>query len=272
MTNNTARSLQAHAQEEGEGRGERTSRGVLVKVYRVTAAAVVLCSVGGLVSIYVSAAYFVQAAGLYDQAVAARDEGGDTNSYLVFYNQGILSLAKAGTAFSVQAVLEAIALLLISSAYLILVPLSVAMFRRAERVGAHALVAVAARSNAGDQRSDRAAAIVDDTIQAAAQQRRRLVIACVIVLVTFPARAAFDLLRAYSVFNAQLSPSCGNCDPCQSDRFIIQMWIGLTPELQSTVVALSSPLPLFVSLWIITGAHAQAYAISLNILRARLGR
>jgi hypothetical protein len=113
---------------------------------------------------------------------------------------------------------------------------------------------------------------VDDTIQAAAQQRRRLVIACVIVLITFPARAAFDLLRAYSVFNAQLSPSCGNCEPCQSDRFIIQMWIGLTPELQSTVVALSSPLPLLVSLWIITGAHAQAYAISLNILRARLGR
>ena len=45
--------------------------------------------------------------------MAARDEGGDTNSYLVFYNQGILSLAQAGTAFSVQAVLEAIALLLI---------------------------------------------------------------------------------------------------------------------------------------------------------------
>ena len=273
MTNNAPRSLQAHAQEEGEGRGERTSRGVLVKVYRVTAAAVVLCSVGGLVSIYVSAAYFVQAAGLYDQAAAARDQGGDTNSSSVFYNQGIRSLAEAGSAFSVQAFLEAIALLLISSAYIILVPLSVAMFRRAERVGAHALVAVAARSNAGDQRSDRAAAIVDDTIQAAAQQRRRLVIACVVVLVTFPARAAFDLLRAYSVFNAQPSPSCvGNCEPCQSDRFIINMWIALTPEFQSTVVALSSPLPLFVSLWIITGAHAQAYAISLNILRARLGR
>ena len=44
------------------------------------------------------------------------------------------------------------------------------------------------------------------------------------------------------------------------------------PEFPPIVVALSSPLPLFVSLWIITDAHAQAYAISLNILRARLGR
>jgi hypothetical protein len=227
-----------------------------------------------MVAYFVAGAYFVQASGLFNQAATSCDAvGGNTNSSLALFQSALAVDSDAFTAVAVQNVSEAIALLLISSAYIILVPLSVAMFRRAERVGAHALVAVAARVDAGDHRSDRAAAIVDDTIQAAAQQRRRLVIACVVVLVTFPARAAFDLLRAYSVFNAQPSPSCvGNCEPCQSDRFIINMWIALTPEFQSTVVALSSPLPLFVSLWIINGAHAQAYAISLNILRARLGR
>ena len=101
---------------------------------------------------------------------------------------------------------------------------------------------------------------------------RRLVMACVVVLTTFPVRAAFDMLNAYSLFNESQNPACGHCEPCQSDRFLIYVWISFTPELQSVVVALSSPLPLFMSLWIITDAHAQAFAISLNILRARLGR
>ncbi len=273
MTNNAARSLQAHSQDEGEGRGESTSGGVLVKVYRVIAAAVVLCSVWGMVAFFVAGAYFVQAAGLFNQAATSCDAvGGNTNSSLALFQRAVAVDSDAFTAVAVQNVSEAIALLLISAAYIILVPLSVAMFRRAERVGAHALVAVAARTNAGDHRSDRAAAIVDDTIQAAAQQRRRLVTACVVVLITFPARAAVALMQAYASFNAPFNPSCRPCDPCQTDQFLINQWFTFTPEIRPINVALSSPLPLFVSLWIITGAHAQAYAISLNILRARLGR
>jgi len=172
----------------------------------------------------------------------------------------------------VQAVLEAVALVLVSSAYLVLVLLSVAMFRRAEHVGAHALVAVASRAEvSGDTRIGRAAAIVDDTIQAAAEQRRRLVIACVVVLISFTFRAAFSLLT-YALFHNPKNPLCGFCGPCQTDRFLIRYWLLYTPEVRPIVVALSSPLPLFLSLWIITGAHAQSYAISLKILRARLGR
>ena len=79
-----------------------------------------------------------------------------------------------------------------------------------------------------------------------------------IVQLTFPARAAYDLMNAYSCFNNAISPACaGECDTCQSDRFLINVWLAFTPEFQPLVIALSSSLPLFVSLWITTGAHAQ---------------
>ena len=70
------------------------------------------------------------------------------------------------------------------------------------------------------------------------------------MLLTFLLRASFDLLRAYSAFNHQNNPLCGPCDPCQSDRVLIAAWINYTPEFQAIVVALSSPLPLVASLWL----------------------
>ena len=273
LSTNSSRSLQVHQPNESGGRGERASRGALARVYRVTAAAVVICSAVGMVAKAVAGAMYVLVAELADQAAAACDaQGNDTNSSLALFQQSYDMLTKAENPYAVQAILEAVALLLISTAYLILVPLSVVMFRRAERDGAHALLAVASRTSAGHQGIEAATAIVDETIQAAAEQRRRLVMACVVVLITFPARAAYDLLRAYTAFNDPTNPACGTCDRCQSDRWLVQEWLNYTPEFQPIVVALSSPLPLLVSLWIITGAHAQAYAISLSILRARLGR
>ena len=270
LISNAARILQ----EKGQGGGEKAGRGALVRVYHVIAAAVVLCSVGGMVALDVAAAYQVQYVGLIEQAAAACDaQGNDTNSSIFFFDEAAPLFTQSGTALSVQAVLEAVALVLVSSAYLVLVPLSVAMFRRAEHVGAHALVAVASRAEVSvDTRIGRAAAIVDDTIQAAAEQRRRLVIACVVAVISFTFRAAFSLLTTYALFHNPKNPLCGFCGPCQTDRFLIRYWLLYTPEVRPIVVALSSPLPLFLSLWIITRAHAQSYAISLNILRARLGR
>jgi hypothetical protein len=273
LTNNAARSLQVYAQEQSEEEQVGARVGALALVQRVTSAAVVLCGVGGMVALDVAAAHQLQAAGVFDQAAAACDaQGNDTVASLALNNQANAINSSSNTSASVQGVFEAIALLLISTAYLILVPLSVAMFRRAERVGARALLSAAARSSAGGRMEQSAAAVVDETVQAAAQQRRRLVVACVVVLVTFPCRAAYDLLSVYSNLNNQFNPACGQCDPCQSDRFLIGTWLYYTPEFFPVVIAFSSPLPMCVSLWIITGAHAQAYAISLNILRARLGR
>ena len=205
LASNAARSLQAHAQEQGDGRSDRVRVGALLRVYRVIAAAVVTCSVGIMVAYDVAGAFSSQLADTSHQAAASCDEQcrpTATSSSLVLQMSDIAS--KQATAASVKAVLETVALLLIFAAYLVLVPLSVALFRRAERVGAHALVAVAARTHAGDGRIEAAAAIVDETITAAAQQRRRLVIACFVVLITFPARIVFELMFAYAAFNDPL--------------------------------------------------------------------
>ena len=41
---------------------------------------------------------------------------------------------------------------------------------------------------------------------------------------------------------------------------LIYTWLNFTPEFQPIVVALCSPLSLAASIYIITGAHAHAYA------------
>ena len=56
------------------------------------------------------------------------------------------------------------------------------------------------------------AKIVADTMQFAADQRQRLTVACVIVLITFPVRAAFDLMQAYAAFKAPISTELGPYD------------------------------------------------------------
>ena len=115
------------------------------------------------------------------------------------------------------------------------------------------------------------AKIVADTMQFAADQRQRLTVACVIVLITFPARAAFDLLHAYAIFNDPFNPACGECDPCQSTPILINTWLHYTPEFRSIVVAVSSPLPLTLSLWLLTKAQARVRLIAEDLERARVG-
>jgi hypothetical protein len=114
-----------------------------------------------------------------------------------------------------------------------------------------------------------AARIVEDTMQAAAAQRRRLTAACLIVLITFPARAAFDLLQAYAFFNDPLNSACRQCDPCQSTPFLINIWLNYTPEFQPIVVAVSSPLPLTLSIWLLTKSVLRVRLIAADVERAR---
>jgi hypothetical protein len=238
-------------------------------VFKATAAAVVLCAATGIVAYHVAAAYFVQVSGLRDEAAAACDaQGNDTHSSLAFMNASITVETRAYAASSVQNVCEAVGLLLISVTYAVLVPFSIAMFRRAENVAAHALVSV---SNSMDKGEQAAAAVVDNTMHAAADQRRRLTAACAIVLLTFPARAAFNFLQAYSAFDVRYNPACSACDPCQSENFLIQSWITFTPEFQPIVVAVSSPLPLTLSLWLMTKAVARARLIAADVERAGKG-
>jgi hypothetical protein len=238
------------------------------RIFKVIAAAVVLGGVISMVAFGVAFGYSLRAAGLFNQAAAACDAlGNSTNSSIAFSSEASTIFANAGTAASVQNIIEAAVLLILSTAFLVFVSLCCFIFRRAELVAAHALQNVERRPG-----TQEAVAIVDDSMHAAAQQRRRLTAACIVVLVTFPVRAAFDCLQGYAYFNVPYNPTCGVCEPCQSQGYLIQTWINYSPEFFPVVVAISSPVPMTVSLWLITSAHARAYAISLSILRLPLGK
>jgi hypothetical protein len=245
----------------------------LEKLHRAISKAVALASVAGVLALVVAAVYKVKDAGVNDQAAAACDaQGNDTKISIALLNDAINFNTIGDDAIAVQCVLEAIVLVVMSAAYMVFIPVCVSMFGRAERrliriLGQieykldHSEVLLPAQYNpqaahgaaAGAEirmRCDKAKELLRSTLAEATAQRRRFVGACSIVLVTFFLRASFDLLKAYSNIDNQYNPLCGRCDPCQSDRYLINVWFGYTPEFRATVVALSSPLPLVVSLWL----------------------
>ena len=84
-------------------------------------------------------------------------------------------------------------------------------------------------------------------------------------------RPAVCLNQPYAGFNSPINPACATCDPCQSTGYLISTWLDYTPEFQPIVVAVSSPLPLTLSLWLLTKAHARARLIAANVQRTRVG-
>ena len=51
----------------------------------------------------------------------------------------------------------------------------------------------------------------------------------------------------------------------------INIWLECTPEFQPIVVAVSSLLPLTLSLWLLAKEHARARLIAADVERARAG-
>jgi len=261
--------------DDGVGACHCIGEYALEKLHRAISKAVVLASVAGVLALVVAAAFFVRLAGVDDQAAAACDaQGNDTNSSIALRNDANNFNSIANDAIAVQAVLEAIVLVVMCAAYMVIIPVCVSMFGRAERrlirilgqieyklddsvvlLPAQYSPQAAHGAAAGADirmRCDKAKELLRSTLAEATAQRRRFVSACGIVLLTFLLRASFDLLYAYgNVDNLPNSdPLCGPCDPCQSDRFLVSIWLNYTPEFQAIAVTLSSPLPLVVSLWL----------------------
>jgi len=218
LGSNALRSMRDEVPEMGDVRRTSWRHGrALPMLYKMFAAAVVLCSAIGMAAYAAAGAYNSQNWALDDAAAAACDPlGNDTNSSKAFNAAIDDADAHRFDCLAIQSVAEATALLLISSTYLLLVTFSVAIFRQAEKVAARALLF-------GQFKGTRAAAtvIVDNSMRAAAEQRRRLTFACIVVLVSFPCRAAFDLLQAYCTYDVQYNSLCPSpCGACQSTRFV----------------------------------------------------
>jgi hypothetical protein len=87
---------------------------------------------------------------------------------------------------------------------------------------------------------------------AARSARYLLVQTCLTVAVVFTAfliRTAFEIALALGDFYNLKIGSCDICAPCQSEYYLLHVWIDATPEVQSIVVALAEPLTLIVALW-----------------------
>jgi len=256
----------------------------LEKLHRVIDAVVVVCIVVGMLAMDVAAAYIVQEAGSYDQAAAACDaQGNSTDRSTALLADAHYSTTTARTAASVQAVLEAVVLTIMSTAYMVFLPVCIATFGRAERrlighlseiehkadnvpVFLPAEFSRGQGSAAGGRRvrmrCDKALELMRMTLEVATALRRRFVAACGVVLITFIFRAAYDFLKAYDSFNTLENPDCDICDPCQTDAFLIRTWLGYTPEFHAIVVTLSSPLPLVLSLWLMMTKEERAQLLS----------
>jgi len=287
LARDATRILRDEEQEMDSVRATWRDGRALPRLFKVFASAVTLCSVVGMAAYTAAGVYNIsQNLRLYDAAAAACDPlGNDTNSSLLFAPAIDDGVTHRYDCLAVQSVSEATALLLISGMYLVLVTLSVSIFRQAEQVAARDLVDI----QPNNASTTAAVAIVGDSMRAAAEQRRRLTLACVVVLISFPCRVAFNLLQAYATYDVRFNELCPSpCGTCQSyqyvrrslsaaffcnivNMYVVRAWLAYTPELHPLVTALSSPLPLTASLWLITAAHTRALALQAAVQQYTAG-
>jgi hypothetical protein len=111
-----------------------------------------------------------------------------------------------------------------------------------------------------------AMAVVRNSIDASRDLRRRLLPTCLYITAAFTFNAAWSVIVAYTVDVAK--DDCGDiCDSCQSQDFLIYTALYYTPELENVIYALSSPMPLLLSLWFITAARLRARSIAREMKR-----
>ena len=106
--------------------------------------------------------------------------------------------------------------------------------------------------------SEKAKEVMGMTLAVATSRRRRFVAACGVVLVTFILRASLNLLQAFALSDGLNNTNCPTCGSCQTDSYLVSRWFDYTPEFEAVVIALSSPLQLVISLWLMMTKQERA--------------
>ena len=236
--------------------------------------AMLLCSMH-VVARMVAAGFTAEHAKLFDQA----SEGNDTIDLRAEVSEMI------SRAISACRVLEAAALLLVVSGFLLFFPPIIVMFSRVEQKLSSLLREMQLRSDQGNvflpfefsprstdgSESQTEMHIVDarkylsDIQRSASAQRRRFFGCLVFATTALVFLAAFALLSAIVNTRAVLNSKCGKCDPaCQNTYDMILIWIRFTPELFPLVAPLCSTLPLLLSLCLMTTAEDRAMLMHPN--------
>jgi hypothetical protein len=199
---------------------------------RVVMAVVVLGNAVGLAANVAAAVHYQKAAHAMSAASAyyAANNTKDGEKYV--------SLSKeerqlGGSIVSVQMFCEVAVLLLIVVAFVAVGVLS------ARRVSSRLLGVDAASAAAATGRA----------------LRRRMLGTTAFVFVTFLIRSAFSTMNAVVLGLRDIDKECPGlekftyCDACYNDYTHIVGWMNETPEFQSTIVLISSPVALLVALW-----------------------
>ena len=288
LTEHVVRGMQRELAAQGQGKVWYGEEGVLF-IGRCLAAAVLLSGVVGLLANIAAAVYKVRSSEMLSRAAAACDSvGAHTNTSLSLQAAANSLIDSSELGNSVQNISEVVALVIIVAAYLCIGPLCLHIVRKAQIFLGHARSLVQARSatanaiavsRTGSVNMQRLAStgvmiemkgpahdMVDNTLQAAVAQRRRIIAACLVVIFTFLPRAAFNMLQSIADANVASNPDCSTCGTCQSLSRLIRLFINFTPEFQYVVIAISSPLPLAVSLFCMM-SRSERHLMRFGVLR-----
>jgi len=224
--------------------GQRQYRTTLRRIDRVYAFCVTMCVVSGAACISGSVGATVLYLKYSAMSRSAADAtnvttGADTDASSeinALVNEGFTTAANWLTA---QIVSEVVMLFSVILGYITVGPASALVLRNIMAVIDNAL-----RHAPASAKRD----VLNRMMLAAASQRRQLLVCYALVLATFVPRAAFNVLNVIANVNVAYNSDCGACDECQTLGSIVSSFLNATPEFQAIVVAISSPLPLTVSI------------------------
>jgi hypothetical protein len=201
---------------------------------RVVMAVVVLGNAVGLAGNVASSVEYMKAAGAYSSASAYyASNSTDVSTIQEYLSLGLKNAQLGGSIASVQRISEVAVLLLIVVAFVVVGVLS------ARRVSASLLVVDAASAAAASGRA----------------LRLQMVGITAFIFVTFLLRSVLSTMSAVSHELRNLDRLCPDsdksiyCDTCRNVYTHITGWMLFTPEFESTIVLISSPVALLVALW-----------------------
>jgi hypothetical protein len=237
------------------------------RVLHILIAILLALTASGFIARLVAAVFRLKSAYFHDQAALECDSQGSlTNASMVEEAQSIEFAVMARTFYSVQAICEAAALLTLISAYLLFFPACIVMFRRVKIKLAKLIQETQHRPDSGivllpfefsepsmqtEISAGEARQFMQALSSASAQQQRHFMFALTVGLAGCIVRATLAILVCYAYIVPPLkNSSCGDCDSCQSDRWLVNQWFTRSPEVFIIVTSLSSTLPQIISFWL----------------------
>ncbi len=264
--------IDEQSQEQGKEQGKGRRKWWFVGG-RILMAAVALANAAGVSANFAAAVELLKSSWNLDQA-SALYAANNTKAALPYVTSSRALVQLATSITSVQAFCEVAALLLIIAAFAVA---GVVCARRLSSAlsaldTAGAELAAGMRIRRQDQRQ-----AIGDAVVLGRQMRREIIFTTGFVFVAFLLRSVTSTILAVAFQFQDTANACSKnlCDASCANVFtLIAYWNTYTPEFQTTVVLISSPLALLVALWGATSKRAlqlmrsgkqQPFSISMGL-------